>query len=104
MCCKNLVNEKKISKGTGTERILQQVNIQAFESLISEIYITPTLVYSLTNYVGISYSTFKIIFKKLHDDSQFNKLKYFDGRVLKLIFGFLIPSYIEKTWGRFYIQ
>ena len=36
---------------------LQQVDIQAFEDFISEIYISPTLVRSLTNYVGISCST-----------------------------------------------
>ena len=37
-----------------------------------------------------------MIFKKLYDDSQFNKLKTFDGIVLKLIFSFLIPSDIEN--------
>ena len=44
----------------------------------------------------ISVSTLKIIFKKLYDDTQFNKLKTFDGRDLKLIISFLIPSDIEK--------
>ena len=60
------------------------------------MYIPLTLVYSLTNYVGISCSTLKIVFKKLYDDSQFNKLRPFDGSVLKLILSFLIPSDIKK--------
>ena len=51
---------------------------------------------SFTNYVGISCSTLKIIFKKLYDDSQFNKFKTFDNNVLELIFSFLIPSDIKK--------
>ena len=37
-----------------------------------------------------------MIFKKLYDDSPFNKLETFDGRVLNMIFSFLIPSDIEK--------
>ena len=46
----------------------------------------------------VSLSNLKIIFKKLYDYSQFNKLKTFDGRVLKFLFSFLIPSDIEKHW------
>ena len=96
LCRKHLVNEKKILEGIEVERILQQVDIQVFEDLILEIYIPPTPVCSLTNYVWLSCSTLKMIFKKLYDDSPFNKLETFDGRVLNMIFSFLIPSDIEK--------
>ena len=91
-----MVDEREISPGIEDERILQLVDIQAFEDLVSEIYIPPTLVCSLTNYVGISCSTLKILIKELYDDSQFNKLKTFDNNVLELVFSFLIPSDIQK--------
>ena len=68
--CRNyLIKEKKIREETEEERTLQLVDIQAFEDLVSNIYIPPTLVCSITNYVGISCSTIKIIFKKLYNDS-----------------------------------
>ena len=54
------------------------------------------MVCSIRNYVGISCSTLKIIFKKLYNDSQFNKLKMFDKSILELIFSFLIPSDIKN--------
>ena len=91
-CRNHLINEREIREETEDKRILQLVNIQAFEDLVSKIYILPTLVCSITNYVGISCSTLKMIFKKLYNDSQFNKLKTFDKSMLKLIFSFLIPS------------
>ena len=93
----NVIKEKTILEET-EEQTLHLVDIQAFEDLVSKIYIPPTLVCSITNDVGISCSTLKIIFKKLYNDSQFNKLKTFDGIVLELIFSFLIPSDIEKHW------
>ena len=96
LCSKYVVNEKKITESIEVERTLKQVDIQAFEGLISKINIQPTLICSLTNYVGMSCSILKIIFKKLYDDSQLNKLKTFDGRDLKVIFSFLIPSDIEN--------
>ena len=76
---------------------LQLEDIQAFENFVSDFYIPPTLVCSITNYVGISCSTLKLIFKKLYNDSQYNKVIIFDGGVLKVIFSFLIPSDIEKN-------
>ena len=76
MCRNNLIKEKTTREET-EERTLQLVDIQAFEDLISKIYIPPTLVCSITNDVGISCSTLKIIFKKLYNNSQFNKLKNF---------------------------
>ena len=93
-----MIKEKEIPKGTVEDRTLQLVDIHAFEGFVSKIYIPPTLVCSITNYVERSCSTLKIIFKQLYNDSQFNKLKTFDGIVLELIFSFLIPSDIEKHW------
>ena len=63
---KNCNNELKKPQGIKMERSLQQVDIQVFLDLILEIYIPLTLVYILTNYVGISC--------KIYEDSQFNKL------------------------------
>ena len=91
----NLIKEKTTREET-EERTLQLVDIQAFEDLISKIYIPPTLVCSITNYVGMSCSTLKLIFKKLYNDSQYIKLKVFDAGVLTKIFNFLIPSDKEK--------
>ena len=91
-CKKYLADENEIPVGTEGRRTLQLVNIQAYEDVISGIYIQPTLVCNITNYVGISCSTLKIIFKKLYNDSQFNKLKCLDKNMLELIFSFLIPS------------
>ena len=53
LCSKHLTNEQKIPEGTEVKRTLQQVDIQVFEDLIPEIYIPPTLVCNLMNYVGI---------------------------------------------------
>ena len=44
----------------------------------------------------MSCSTLTLIFKKLFNDSQYNKLKVFDAVVLTKIFNFLIPSDKEK--------
>ena len=60
-CRNHLINEREIREET-EERTLQLVDIQAFEDLVSEVYIPPTLVCSITNYVGISCSTLTIIF------------------------------------------
>ena len=53
LCSKNVADEKKIPEGTEVKQTLQQVNIQVFEDLISEINIPPALVCNLMNYVGI---------------------------------------------------
>ena len=78
------------------DRTLDLDDIQAFQNLVSDNYIPPTLACSITNYVGISCSTLKLIFKKLYNDTQYNKLEVFDAAVLTEIFNFLIPSDKEK--------
>ena len=95
-CRNHLTNEKEIREGTEEERTLQLVDIQAFEDLVSRIHIPPTLVCSITNYVRISCSTLKITFKKLYNDSQFHKLKFFYKNMLELVFSFLILSDVKK--------
>ena len=95
-CRNNVLREMVIPEGIVEDRTLQLVDIKVFEDLVSDYYIPPTLVCSITNYVGISCSTLKLIFKKLYNDSQYNKLKVFDAVVLTKIFNFLIPSDKEK--------
>ena len=64
-CRNNVLKEMVIPEGIVEDLTLQLVDIQAFEDLVSDFYIPPTLVCSITNYVGISCSTLKLIFKKL---------------------------------------
>ena len=97
------IHGKNKSRGIEMVRSLQQVDIQAIIDLISEIYIPLTLVCTYTNYVGISCCALKMMFNKIHEDSQFNKLKTFDSRVLKDIFSYIISRDIKTTWGQVYV-
>ena len=74
-------------------RSLQQVDIQEFLDLISEIYIPPAFVCTHKNYVRISCCTLKIMFKKIYEDSP---IKNFSRQSSKKIFSYIFSRDIEQ--------